>query len=292
MGRMYRIILLFATMSAPYISAMKVGMLSPITQWPCQVFNNSFQGSNYVFTKNGINKHIMKSRTMEKPATEKDCIIYGWLYTLDKVQQKLLQKPFKDWALGDIISIAQWLQRFSEERPGTLRSTRTCTRLRVLTKDEWKEFVPKFLELKKEFGDRLIDDHMFPRMADEYPDGVVFHHTLPDGIKEALRNALHKAQEACAQLTTIEDLYERQRTCTHIAAELHYDIFQIRPLLSANKRLGRILMNVIHMQYGFNPLAITNKNTCTAEDILGKIWLNTMRTPLELTPLPIPNCNT
>ncbi len=257
-------VLTVTTICAPYMRSMEARTLSAITQWPHHVFNNAYQGSNYIFTTKGLAKHIKKSYTMAKPEKTKYRIIYDWLYTLDNVQKKFLKKPFQDWALGDIISIAPWLQRFSEGTPGSFRDTRACTRLRSLTKDEWKEFVPKFLKLKKTYGDDLIDKHMFLYLADEYPAGVIFHHTDPDSIKEGLKNAVLKAQEACAQLNVIQDLFERQHACTALAAELHYDIFRIRPFRSANKRLGRILMNVIRMQYGFKPLAFTDQNTYAA----------------------------
>lgn len=225
---------------------------APIETWSIEISDYAYQGAhyNYSFTPRILEKKKREALIADRVYAEMrewkepEKVIADWIYALQMVEQSLLTKPFTTWNIEDIAAISSWLTRLTTENPGVFR-------------DELAVWWTKNLSQAEKEASQLRAFAHFAKTGKHQssPDFILF--TEPSDIVDDLQKTLTAVQIELEAITD-RDFEEQQRKAFDIGCKMHFEIVRIHPFKEASKRLGRMLMYIIHAQYGIKSISLDN----------------------------------
>lgn len=225
----------------------------PITDWPAYLYDNASPGIGTGYSLgNSFDEFLKDALTFTKAQAQQrgfSRIIkreYDWAFALKISEITLLKKPFIDWTIEDIISLALMLTRSSAEKPGKIRTQERSWRFVNLARATLKKL-------------RFIEQQGGPRTEAELAFCNKFVYCCPQPCQPHPFDL--KSQLDFALYTTImllkkapSELAQRRAVAIECAAFLFFEINRIQPFEHGNGRLSRIVAHFIFAQNGIKPL--------------------------------------
>ncbi len=136
---------------------------APLTDWKktATIYDNAYQGASYSYSDTEAYERYLK-----KVSEEERGVIQDWVYAVQQVEKKLLQKPLEKWTIDDIKQLSAWLNRSSGKNHGCLRTEATQWLLRNMTTQEAKilEVLAARALISREPKERLVELKKHPNV--------------------------------------------------------------------------------------------------------------------------------
>jgi hypothetical protein len=168
--------------------------------------------------------------------------LYDYVYTLRQLEYGLLGKQFKDWDLLDIKQVNAWLNRLSEDQPGSLRS-HDLPPLKLRTSKKDAKRIDMFLA--QPLLMTTSDKKWLATAVHTYPHPVI--------IGAKLKHMLQTARESLLKVEA-DERTQKLHAEIHVAAYIHLQIGSLMPWSKRSEETACILGNVILMQHGVKPI--------------------------------------
>jgi hypothetical protein len=221
-------------------------------RWPDFLYGEAWPGADYLVQYpefiDTLKEHCVGIISRENLPTDIQYpelqTAFDWAYCLQETERGILQKPFVEWTIDDIVDISRYINRLSIPEPGAYRTT-WKEPTKVVTEEDWETVAVINQRPYSEWSD---DEKLF--LTTHYENFLYSNITHPDLIQSKLQSTLDDFKVELSKLDRSSLTTEEfENELLNIAVLFQITVGNIHPFADGHRRLTRILLGVILLQH-------------------------------------------